>query len=78
VAVTGTFNPLESKGLCRRASPPEPAFAVFGAIARDIEAGDNDRIAAWQQYTRTCTCVFKVLENNDDSVLHHVQLRKDA
>ena len=66
VAVTRTFNPMENKGLCKRVSPPEPVFAMLNAIARDIEAGDDDRIAAWQKYTRTCTCAFNVLENNDD------------
>ncbi len=52
-AVTRTFNPLENKGLRGRASPPEPVFAVLVAIAHDIEAGDDDRIVAWQKYTRT-------------------------
>ena len=78
LAVTRNFNPLENKGLCRRVSPAEPVFAVLAAIARDVEAANDNRIAEWQKYARTCTFVFKVLENNDDFVFHHAQLREDA
>ena len=78
VAVHRAFNPLESKGKCRRLSPSEHVFAALVAIARDVDAQNDAAIDQWQEFLLSTTFSFRVIENNDDFVFAHMQLREDA
>ena len=78
VAVHSAFNPLDNKGKCRRISPSEPVFACLVAIARDVDASDDARIDQWKKYLLSTSFTFRIIENNDDFVFSHMQMREDA
>ena len=78
VAVNSSFNPLENKGKCRRISPSEPVFACLVAIARDVDSSNDERIDAWKKFLLSTSFTFRTIENNDDFVFTHMQMREDA
>ena len=76
VAVHSSFKPLDNKGKFRRISPSEPVFACLVAIARDVDSSDDERIDAWKKFMLSTSFTFRIIENNDDFVFTHMQMRE--
>ena len=72
---TKKWNPLEHLGAMQSMSPEEVGLAYMMAMSRDH--GNPEKMKEWKYHVRTTTCVFELVESEEDCFWRGVSLRED-